>query len=82
MLRLPRLAPGYRKADLPHSHSGSPPTQHLPCAKSAGQVGGLPSSGLQKRGSGRRVGEAGGYGDAAWIRSSSQRLSALFRSLV
>lgn len=47
MLWRPRLAPGYRKGDLPHSRSGSPPTQHRPCAKPAGQVGGSPVRGFR-----------------------------------
>ncbi|KAK2489007.1 hypothetical protein MC885_017367 [Smutsia gigantea] len=33
----PRFPPGYCTSDLPHSDSGSPPTQHRPCAKTAGQ---------------------------------------------
>lgn len=40
--RRPRLPPGYCKANLPHSDSGSPRIQHQPCAKPAGQVGGSP----------------------------------------
>lgn len=49
----PAAAPaGYCKGDLPHSDWGSPPTQHRPCAKPAGQVGGSPVRGCRSAGRG------------------------------
>lgn len=60
---------GCCSGDLPHSDS--PPTQHRPCAKPAGQVGSFTVRGCRNRGYGYRVGEAKGEGLLPRARSSS-----------